>query len=212
MSDQPNTLRTPPDWERIESDYRAGLLSLREIAARNGITEGAIRKRAKRDEWTRDLAAKVRAKAEDLVRRQAVRETVRAEGKATERVLIEANAQVIATVRSSHRVDIGRARALCMALLAELEGATADVPALASLGEMMRTADENGTDKLNDIYRAVISLPERTKTMKALAESLKHLVAIEREAYGIAEGVGDADKPTPQRVPVEIVDASAPDA
>lgn len=26
-----------PDWERIEVDYRAGVLSLREIAAGNGI-------------------------------------------------------------------------------------------------------------------------------------------------------------------------------
>lgn len=50
-----------PDWERIEADYRAGVLSLREIAAANGITEGAIRKRAKRDGWTRDLGAKIRA-------------------------------------------------------------------------------------------------------------------------------------------------------
>ncbi|MBT9428925.1 terminase small subunit [Candidatus Symbiopectobacterium endolongispinus] len=37
-----------PDWEAIESAYRAGLLSLREIAEQygGGITEGAIRKRA----------------------------------------------------------------------------------------------------------------------------------------------------------------------
>lgn len=43
-----------PDWERIEIDYRAGLLSLREMAAKHGpLTEGAIRKRAKRDGWER---------------------------------------------------------------------------------------------------------------------------------------------------------------
>jgi len=42
-----------PDWERIEAGYRAGVMSLRELATLHGITEGAIRKRAKRDEWER---------------------------------------------------------------------------------------------------------------------------------------------------------------
>lgn len=51
--------KTHADWEAIERDYRAGVLSLREIAIPNGITEGAIRKRAKRDGWER--ASVVRA-------------------------------------------------------------------------------------------------------------------------------------------------------
>ncbi|CZW65294.1 Uncharacterised protein [Enterobacter hormaechei] len=37
-----------PDWEAIETAYRAGVMSLREIASQHGISEGAIRKRAKR--------------------------------------------------------------------------------------------------------------------------------------------------------------------
>jgi hypothetical protein len=36
-----------PDWEAIESAYRAGVLSLRDIGDKYGVTEGAIRKRAK---------------------------------------------------------------------------------------------------------------------------------------------------------------------
>lgn len=46
-----------PDWEAIESAYRAGDLSLREIAAQNGISEGSIRKRAKKNEWVRNANA-----------------------------------------------------------------------------------------------------------------------------------------------------------
>ena len=49
--------QTDPDWLRIETDYRAGIRTLRQIAAEHGITEGAIRKRARRDEWERDLRA-----------------------------------------------------------------------------------------------------------------------------------------------------------
>ena len=48
--------KAAPDWERIELDYRAGIKSLRQIADEGGITEGAIRKRAKRDAWERDLS------------------------------------------------------------------------------------------------------------------------------------------------------------
>ncbi len=32
-----------PDWEAIESAYRAGVLSLRDIGDKYGVTEGAIR-------------------------------------------------------------------------------------------------------------------------------------------------------------------------
>lgn len=49
-----------PDWEAIESAYRAGALSLREIGAQYGVTEGAIRKRAKRDGWVRKGGTQVR--------------------------------------------------------------------------------------------------------------------------------------------------------
>jgi hypothetical protein len=42
------------DWERIEADYRAGLLSVREIAASQGVSHVAIAKRAKRDGWKRE--------------------------------------------------------------------------------------------------------------------------------------------------------------
>lgn len=42
-----------PDWEAIETAYRAGVMSLREIASQHGISEGAIRKRAKRNDLPR---------------------------------------------------------------------------------------------------------------------------------------------------------------
>lgn len=49
-----------PDWEAIESAYRAGVLSLRDICAQYGVTEGAIRKKAKKLEWVRKSGTQVR--------------------------------------------------------------------------------------------------------------------------------------------------------
>ncbi|ENT2939096.1 hypothetical protein [Klebsiella pneumoniae] len=49
-----------PDWEAIESAYRAGVLSLRDIGDKYGVTEGAIRKRAKKFDWARNSGTQVR--------------------------------------------------------------------------------------------------------------------------------------------------------
>ncbi|RIY42595.1 hypothetical protein [Neopusillimonas maritima] len=173
--------KAAPDWERIEADYRAGLLSVREIAASQGITEGAIRKRAKRDDWIRDLRSKIHAKADDLVRKQEVRSEVR-----TEKAVIDSNAQAIVDVRLSHRVDIVRAKKLTMSLLAELEHQTENIDLFRELGELMFKPDDKGIDKLNEIYNKVISLGSRTGTMKQLSDSLRTLIGLEREAYGIS--------------------------
>ncbi len=180
-----------PDWEAIESAYRAGVMSLREIASQHGISDTAIRKRAKKEGWSRDLAAKIQAKADDLVRRREVRTKVRTENATSERELIEANAEVIANVRMEHRGDIRRARTLANALFDELEAECADVEALRALGQIMLEPDENGRDRLNELYHAIISMPERVKSMKALSETLKNLIGLERQAYSMDEGEKD---------------------
>lgn len=175
------------DWERIEIDYRAGVKSLREIAGEHGISEGAIRKRAKRDGWTRDLADKIQQRAEDLVRTHAVRTEVRSEQRATERQVIEANAEAVANVKMAHRSDISRARSIVNGLLDELQEMVGSDNAtlLQELGFLLRSEDENGKDRLNDLYQQIISLPGRSKAMKDLTASLQSLVAMERTAYGM---------------------------
>lgn len=180
-----------PDWEAIESAYRAGVMSLREIASQHGISDTAIRKRAKKEGWSRDLAAKIQAKADDLVRRREVRTKVRTENATSERELIEANAEVIATVRMEHRGDIRRARTLANALFDELEAECADVESLRKLGALMLDPDENGRDRLNELYHSIISMPDRVKSMKALSETLKNLIGLERQAYSMDEGEKD---------------------
>lgn len=176
-----------PDWERIELDYRAGVLSVREIAASQGITHGAINKRAKRDGWERDLSAKIKAKADALVSKREVSNAVSTEKVATDRLIVEANAEAIANIRMAHRGDIRRSRDLAMALLSELEHETGGLDLFEQLGDMLVSPDDKGADKLNELYRKVISLPSRIDSAKKLAETLKHLIGLEREAYGIEE-------------------------
>lgn len=180
--------RTEVDWERIELDYRAGIKTLRQIADEHGISHGAVNKRAKRDGWERDLTEKIKAKADALVSKAAVSTQVSKESKLAERQVVDANAQAVADVRLGHRRDIRRARSLTNALLDELERETdpETLKHLQSLGALLTNVDEKGgRDRLNELYQAVLSLPERSKTMKVLAESLQKLVDMERTAFGM---------------------------
>jgi hypothetical protein len=177
--------RIPPDWERIEADFRAGVLSLREIAAKDGnVTEGAIRKRAKKDDWVRDLAAKIRARADDMVRRAAVRTGTQSKPP-TEGEVVVSYATLITQVRQEHHVTIERARNLVSKLMGELEDQTDNRELFAQLGDILRSPDEHGNDKRHEIYAKVMSLPSRVGSVKALTDALKNLIALEREAYNL---------------------------
>ncbi len=179
------TERITPDWERIEADFRAGILSLREIAGQHGITEGGIRKRAKRDGWVRDLSAKIQARADDLVRKAQVRAEVRSTRSVTDREVIEANAERIAQVRGEHRADINRMRKLVLDLLAELEAVTGNVGLFEELGEFLRGDGESADTKRAEVYSRAISMASRIDGLKKLADAMKTLIALEREAYGL---------------------------
>lgn len=178
-----------PDWDQIELDYRAGVKSLRQIASEQNVSEGAIRKRSKRDDWSRDLSKKIQAKADDLVRKETVRSEVRTKTTISEKDTIDANGQKQASIRITHRKDIYRARSISMKLFDELElmvGAE-NVNLLQQLGELLYSPDDKGIDKLNDLYMKVINLPNRVKAIKELSDTMKTLVALERQAYGLEE-------------------------
>jgi uncharacterized membrane protein len=183
--------KAAPDWERIEGDYRAGVLSVREIAASQGISHTAIQKRAKAEGWVRDLSKRIQDKAEALVAKREVAKSVAMETTVSDLAIIDANAEVIAGIRLAHRKDISRSRNLAMALLAELESVTGNMELFEQLGEILRAPDDKGQDKRNDLYQKAISMSGRVSNMKALSDTLKTLVGLEREAYGInaaAEG------------------------
>lgn len=179
VSNTPNaTTKTEPDWIRIEVDYRAGIKPLRVIAAEHGITHGAINKRAKRDDWTRDLNGKIQAKADALVSRAAVSTEVSRTKAVTEKEVIDSNAVNVAAVQIRHRNHIGRTAEMTVKLLDELEESSKPV-------------------KLEDGKTGppVVSMAVRAGVLKSLTESLRVTVGLEREAYGINAGAMNPDDP-----------------
>jgi hypothetical protein len=58
------------DWVGIQTSYRSGQLPTLGIARQYGVTEGAIRYRAKREGWQRDLTPKYRSGVKEAVLRK----------------------------------------------------------------------------------------------------------------------------------------------
>lgn len=183
------------DWERIEQLYRAGLLSLREIAiACPGANHVAIARRAKKFGWVQDLTAKIKAKAEDLVTRQAVTADVTAKRAVSDVAVIEANAQTIADVRLGHRKDIARAVRLTNKLLDELESLTDEQGTIKELIQHLKEGDYEDGDAMADMLSLtgkIAALPSRTKTLKELGETMKNLIALQRQAYNLESAAED---------------------
>lgn len=182
------------DWDAVEIDYRAGVKTLRQMADEHGCTNGRISQISKERGWTRDLAAKIKAKADEKLNKLSLSTELSTERLLSEKQVIEANSDMQVQVRREQRQDITRSRKLVIALLAELEEATGSIELFKDLGELMLSPDDKGADKLNELYHKVISLGGRTSTMKSLADSLKTLVGLEREAFGIDDRNSDADR------------------
>lgn len=189
--------RSATDWEAVRRDYKANLLSGRELGIKHDVSEAAIRKRAKKgiaegEDWARDLGAKIQARAEDLVRKREAAKVITPEKVATEREIIETNAQAIVGVRMAHRTDIASAKGLVMELLSEVVHQTRHKELYEQLGDLLRNPDENGNDKLNDLYHKIIDRDGRVKSAKLLTDALKTMIGLEREAWSIgADDKGD---------------------
>lgn len=172
---EPESDKPTVHWPTIEADYRAGIKSIRQIAREHGLSETAIRKRAKSEDWTRDLSAAIQAKADDLVRREAVRTEVRAANQIPDKVVVDANANAVYRVQMAHRAGLSKLSGLRDSLLIELEGSATPDP---------KADPPPGTVNAPDAAVG-LTLPVRIESLKKLAEVDEKIRRGEREAYGI---------------------------
>lgn len=164
----------PPDWEAIEREYRAGALSLREIGRQHGVSEGAIRKRARSGSWNRALAERVR----EAVREKLVRADSTQPGTQSDRVrdseIVEGAAGRGVSVVLRHRRDIGR--------LADLRTILADRLAAHLDGAPVMTIGPDGEAVPGPC------LGERetpAQLLGQLARVTAQIIPLERQAFGL---------------------------
>ena len=209
------------DYDRIEPGWRAGLLSPHQLAALyteetgQKVSHAAIIKHFKKSGIARDLSSKINDRANAMVTEAMVTGKVTSKPSIPDSSIIEQGSVQVATVKLAHRSDIARNRAIVTRLMDELEAQVGPENAalLSDLGEMMRSPDESGQqDRLNDLYRKIVSLPERAKTAKTLAETLRITVDMERQAFGMDAKGADSAPGAPGYVPpsVQIIHVAAP--
>lgn len=153
------------DWEAIEREYRAGQLSIREIARQHSISAPAITKKAKIKGWSRDLSERVRK----AIKAKLVNDSV-----STCNVddVVEAAATRGVEVISLHRRDIAKLRALENSLLAELSNKPTKTYAAQFQGQVI-------TKEIN------IAVTERSSACQALAAVQHKRIQLERQAYNL---------------------------
>ncbi|WP_288654639.1 MULTISPECIES: hypothetical protein [Pantoea] len=149
-----------PDWEAIESAYRAGSLSIRAIADKHGVSDTAIRKRATQNGWQRDLTEQVqKATRQKLVRKEVRNDSSREHVRTDEEIVDEA-ADEAAGVVIEHRVDLARWR---------------------------RIANKLG-DFLDDVEFTEDNHASLSRSLVAGVDAQVKIIKAEREAFNIDSG------------------------
>lgn len=168
--------RSSLDWEKIERDYRAGLLSVREIGRQHGCSGVAIAKRAKRDGWHRDLTAKVQ---------QRVRVKIGLHSVASEQVfenenqIVEEASERAARVVEGHLARAQRLTRLVDRALAEMEAHFGDDDERAQRAAALLFPTKG--DSLTSHLRATGMLIERVARLERQALNLDVEQGIDHE-------------------------------
>jgi hypothetical protein len=204
------------NWTSIETTYRTAGLSIRQMAGVEGISEAAIRKRAKQQGWvygdlkdrTQEAAREklvaepveeAEAKARSEKRKQKAsaenRQQVRAEEReAVEAAMVEAASDTVVQVVREHRKTIRSSRALLETMLVQLTEAVVHREELEL--EIEQATDEDANPKRRNRYLRAVSLPTHVVAIRDLSLTLRNLVALEREAFGVTDAPPPPPPPT----------------
>ena len=100
-----------PDWEAIERAYRAGLLSVRAIGESHGVNHATILKRAKKEDWKRDLTDQVRAATKQKVTTAVTTKSNQSKVVTDAEIIEEASDQAAAVILA-HRSGLAQWRGI----------------------------------------------------------------------------------------------------
>lgn len=144
------TRKPASEWDKIEQEFRFSEDSIREIADRHGLSDTAIRKRAKAEGWERPVRGANRREPD----RSPPPPSPSTEGK---------------PVDAGKLADDGRA--LAGRMLEELDVLTSKRGELEDM--IVAATEDDNDDKRRDAMMKAVSLPERAGTLKTLALTLK---------------------------------------
>jgi hypothetical protein len=178
------------DWKRVERLYRAGMLSVYEIARECACPEANIRYHAKKNGWTRDLTDEVRRTTrkklvENLATGISGKTVLDQVTKATEEDIIEQAARTQVEVVRQHQRTLGSGHTLTMRMLNELDAST------SHNGELVELIRSTAAPIRQQALLRAVSLNSRATIMRDLATAARLWVTLERQAFNISD---DRDK------------------
>ena len=185
------------DWEYAEQQYRYTNKTVSIIADEIGVRKEELFNHLNKEKVTRDLGRAIQDRTMSMLAHEALPQNSILP--VTDEDIISINATLQAQLILGHRNDIARARRIVMQIMAELEYQTDNNVLLHDLADVLQAATldpenpdkQSMVDKLRDYYDKVISMPGRVDSIKKLGESLKVLIALERQAFGIREDFED---------------------
>jgi len=193
------------DYKSIEPEWIAGVKSINQLCTeyfeRTGVkvTKASLIKHFNKAQIPRDVKARIIARAEAMVTEREAMVTIKEERlnemdrKQRNRAVEDATVLNIADRISAERSDVVKARNIVQKMWDKVSAMDDMEAELHTLGEYLRDPSES-FDKLNDIYHKVISFPGQVDSIKKLVDSLRNLVLLEREIYGIKVGEGEGNK------------------
>ncbi len=152
------------DWETIAGEYRAGQLSIAEIARQNGCSRQAIIKRAKKEAWGRDLS--------EQVRQEVSARLVTGTGTScnTHEAIETAAARGVEVVRQ-HRVHLAKLHYVSTLLL---DGLVSALEALKEGGKPDLSFLNSPRESLSDV-------------LMRISQCTAKLIPLERQAFNLNE-------------------------
>lgn len=176
------------DWMSIELQYRTGVPSIRALADVHGVSEAAIRKRAKKYNWQRDLASKVRERAHQMLCGTPMSLSSASKGanegpsSDVELQMIEPADTVVQVIRE-HRKFAARSRELLNTLYEELEFVSNNQAQIEqTIAEVCK--DEKMAPRKEAMLKAV-SLQSQIAMLKSLNDALSKVIYIERQSFNL---------------------------
>lgn len=165
------------DLEAIGRDYRAGILSIREVARQHEIDHSYLLRIAKTHRWKRDLSQRIK----EEVTRKLVTSAVTVPS-ASDDEIIDTESERVTGVLKLHRKDVAKSQGLVTLLQGQLEEA-------ATLrNEIEKTIEEGDTQaKQKGAMLRAISLPSHAGVLRDLSVAQKNLIYLERQAYSLED-------------------------
>ncbi len=179
------------DYDRIEPGWRAGIKSPQQLAEEYTketgvlVTRVAIIKHFGKAAISRDLGARIQAKADAMMAEALVTGKVSVATTMREAEVICSNAVTQTTIRLSQQKRINTSTDLVDLLTEQLIAVAGQREEFEEAIEEMTEEDRSGERRAR--LMKAISLPVHATTAVSLANALKTLIGLQNDAYGIRQ-------------------------